>query len=214
MVCIPRQLTRCQIKQDLERQSWHCFPLTFYGRARDICISIGHDIINSEDGVHEIVSTFHKSNILTVFCTIYAELMNLLNTKRSSRESFREFEPRFTAQKSKLNSFARQNTLSDALSALMLLFNANLDTNKCVSILAATTPSSVVVDYSDSKNWLPELVHYDSVPAIMRHCHKQSLTSNREHRQLSFHSVYVRFSLNRTRRIKHICDNCMTREQV
>lgn len=94
-----------------------------YGRARDICKSIGDDVINSKSGVDAIVGGFHKHDPLTVVFTVYGELMKLLSTKCNPEESFREFELRFNAQLSRFNWLASHAFLTYSISALMLLTN-------------------------------------------------------------------------------------------
>lgn len=104
-----------------------------------------------------------------------------MSTKRNEPASFRELESQFNAQMSRFNALASHTTISDAMSALMLLANASVDSSQRVSIIAALSPSSDTVNSSESIDEMPKLVYYASVATVIRQCDKQGVynTNNR-----------------------------------
>ena len=82
-----------------------------FGRARDLCMKISSDIIESDDGPDAIVNEIHKRDALAVVSEVYNDFLELLNTKRGTSESFLNFERRFEAKTSKFNSNATTTKL-------------------------------------------------------------------------------------------------------
>lgn len=139
-----------------------------YGRARDLCKPISDEVINTENGVEVIVAVIHKRDPLSVVSSVYSELIKLMTVKRLSNKTFKDFELRFDAQLSRFNSLATNTALSNPLSALILLANANVDAGQRVSIIAAASPPANLVDSNASIDKIILLVIYESVAPVLR----------------------------------------------
>ena len=97
--------------------------------------------------------------------------MALLSTKRSSNENYPNFESRFTAAVSKLNSHAA-NTLPESLTAFMPMANSSIDSNQRISILVAATAQSSELISSTASEELLKSVKYDLFVSILKQCDK------------------------------------------
>lgn len=145
-----------------------------FGRACDICDLISDEIIQSTKDVDAILGAIHKYDPLTVVSNLFGELIQLISTKRSSNETFRNFESRFNAQLSRFNALSQSTMFPNAISAFSLLANANVDTAQRISILAAASPSSTTADDEATTDSLPNMVSYESVATVLRQCDQAS----------------------------------------
>lgn len=94
----------------------------------------------------------------------------LLNTKRRSVESFKDFESRFDAQVSRFNASSDSAKLPTALTAFMLLANSSLDASQRVSVLAASSPSESSLGSMATTDQFLDCISYSSVASILRQC--------------------------------------------
>lgn len=154
-----------------------------------------------------------KVDPITVVSTVYGELINLMSTKRNSNESFRDFELRFDAQLSRFNSLATHASLTDSISALMLLANATVDSSQRVSILAAASLSANLVNPNDSADSMLKLVKYESVASVLRQC-DISRTNVVTTRTIATSSANASMRESDTRKSAGRSYNKMTGEQV
>ena len=115
-----------------------------YGRARDLARSVTQGELVSEDGSKAIVNAVFKRDGLSVVSDVYTLFNELVMTRRHENESFQNYESRFAARLSKLNSYALSTRLCEALSAFLLLSNAHVDNSQKISILAACNGNSKV----------------------------------------------------------------------
>ena len=142
-----------------------------YGRDKDLCKHISFSDIESVNGVDKICKRLHKKDALSVNSNGYGDFMALLSTKRSSNENYPNFESRFTAAVSKLNSHAA-NTLPESLTAFMPMANSSIDSNQRISILVAATAQSSELISSTASEELLKSVKYDLIVSILRQCDK------------------------------------------
>lgn len=125
-------------------------------------------MIKGRDVVDAIENSFYERDLLNVVSMLYSELIRVISTKRNAYESFCNFELRFCAQLSRFNTLTSHTNISDTMSALILLANANIDSRQQVSILAAASPSSDPASDSNSNDSFRELVHYESASTVLR----------------------------------------------
>lgn len=94
-----------------------------------------------------------KQDDLSFFNDVYMLFNELLNIRRHDNETLENYESCFAAELYKFNSDALFTRLCEALSALLLLNNANVDDNfQKFSILASYNGNSVVKQESASQN--------------------------------------------------------------
>ena len=127
--------------------------------------------IDSDDGVDKICKALHKKDALSVVSNAYSEFLTLLSTKRGTSESYQNFESRFAAAVSILNSHA-SNTLPESFRAFMLLANSGVDTNQRISILAAATPLVTTVMSNMTDQQLLDSIEYEPISSVLRQCDK------------------------------------------
>lgn len=75
-----------------------------YGSASDLCKKNSSEEIQSDAGVEAAIRTVYKHDPLAVVNDLCSIFLKVLNTKRGTNETFKNFESRFKAQVSKLNS--------------------------------------------------------------------------------------------------------------
>ena len=80
-----------------------------YGRAKDLCKDIPFSQIESDDVFDKICKVLHKKDALSIDSYANSDFLTLLSTKRGNSESYQNFESRFAAAVSKLNSHASNN---------------------------------------------------------------------------------------------------------
>ena len=111
-------------------------PAQLYGRAKNLCRTIDKSIIQSSSGVDEILKIIYKRDALAVVSDVYTDFMQLIMIKLGTNESFKNYESRFASQLAKFHSNSDTVALSDALSAFILLANANIENNQRLAIVA------------------------------------------------------------------------------
>lgn len=107
-------------------------------------------IIDRKNGVTAFVEAIHKGSPLTVASMVYLEMIQVMSKKRNANESFHNLWSRFSAQVSQFHALVSNTALPDAMSAQMLLFSANADFGRRVSILAVASPAPDSVEDSST----------------------------------------------------------------
>lgn len=141
-----------------------------YGRARDVCKSLSDADISSAEGAMKIVGTVFQRDPLAVVAGVFRDFSEMISMRRGPNESFQSFESRFSAQVSRFNAHSKESELPEALTAFMLLANANVDSGQKISILASASPSSVpenptTTDYLKS-------ITYGSISSVIKQCER------------------------------------------
>ena len=152
-----------------------CLQAQLTGRAFDLCREITDDELSAEIGYQKIVDAIFKRDPLSVVTETYQTFNDLLNVRRSSNESFRNYESRFSAQVAKFNAHGKSLKFHESLLALMLLSSANLDNAQRVSILAAASRSSnapISASSSTPDEEYIKQIKYESVSSVLRQCDK------------------------------------------
>ena len=139
-----------------------------YGRAKDLCKKLSDVTIQSKGGSDAIVNAVCKRDALSAVSDVYRDYMALLNLKRGSNEMFKNFESRFEAQVSKFNAHSTVTKIPEALTALLLLANSNVDDSQRISVLAAASPGSGEND-STMDTYL-QAIKYESIASVLRQC--------------------------------------------
>ena len=140
-----------------------------YGRARDICRSITDTDIQSNTGWKSVVDAIYRREALSVVSDVYLNFTSLLSMKRGSTETFRNFESRFLAQVSRLNSTSTSSKLPEALRAFMLLANSSVDNGQRISVLAAASNGTSIDSNASTDEYL-NAVQYEKVASVLRQC--------------------------------------------
>jgi len=143
-----------------------------FDRAQDLVKAVPEEDIESEDGADAIVKAVYKRDPLAVVKEVYGEFMGLVNTRRGEKEGFSNFESRFQAQVAKLNSHFVDTEFPEALTAFLLLGNANIDNSQRISILAACAPTTGTFSTDNNSVEALKTVSYESVACIVRQCEK------------------------------------------
>lgn len=141
-----------------------------FGRARDLVKKIDDEVIHSPDGAYAIVKAIHKRDALSAVSSVYQDFLRLLGTKRATNESFKNYEARFEAQLSRFHAHSNSCFLPDALTAFMLLANANVDTSQRISVLAASSPRDTSKDAEFTTESYLNKVHYEAIASVLRQC--------------------------------------------
>ena len=111
----------------------------------------------------------YKRDSLTVVSNISQQFLKLLNTKRGSTETIKNFEARFNAQVSKFKASADETKLPEAPVSFMLIANADIHNSQRVSVLAATGPTITTSSSSSNAECLHS-VSYEKVASVLRQC--------------------------------------------
>lgn len=109
-------------------------------------------------------------DLLTVTSNGYGKLITFLPTNREPNESFCAFKLCFNAQLSLLNSIAAHASITDSISALILLSIAPVDAIQRVSILAASSFPINLDRPTDFTDLILQLVKYEFIGIVLRHC--------------------------------------------
>lgn len=144
-----------------------------YGRAKELVKSVPQDLLSQDDGWKSVVNAIHKIDPLQFVSDVYLDFNTLLAKRHGQNENMCNFETRFEAQVSRFNAH-NACSIPDALLALMLLGNSNIDDNQRVSILAAAV-SNVSPDESDEATVADMLgsVKYASIASVLRQCERK-----------------------------------------
>lgn len=118
-----------------------------------------------------IVNAIYKRDGLSVISKAYRIFNDLLTTKREYSESMKGFELRFAAGVAKFNGISESTKLSECLTSLMLISNAEVTDSESVSVLASAASSS---DFEDSATTSNEefltSISYSSVASVVKQC--------------------------------------------
>ena len=146
-----------------------------FGRAADIGEKVTEEELKSANGAIKLAKAVFKIDALSQVNTMSEEFSKLLSTSRGEREKMKSFESRFEAQVCRFNESSGSSILPDALLALLLLNNANVENNQRVSVLAAVAPKST--ESLDSEA-LREAIKYEQVASIIRSSDSITNSSN------------------------------------
>ena len=142
-----------------------------HGIARDFGNAISDDDLKSPDGGQSrIINVVQETDALSVMFHVYEELRKLLLTLRKPRENLKEFEERFSAQLSKFNSLSNRARLAPALSALLLMSNANLSGSHRLAILCSVSRNCTELGAEASNGGFIDALKYGSIAALLRLC--------------------------------------------
>lgn len=136
-----------------------------FGRARDLCAKVSIDDLKKSDGALILARAVYKVDPLAQVNKMSQQFTRLLLTRRNTNESLKEFESRFDAQVSTFHDAAGSQVLPDALLALMLMSNAEIDNAQRVSLLASVAPSG---DKPLVGKDLLDAIKYEKVASIIR----------------------------------------------
>lgn len=100
------------------------------GRVKDFAKKIPREILLSEDRSKAFFAALHRSDPLSVVSTVYANYATLFSSRRSDKETYKAFEPRFDASVSRFRSHGDDITIKDSFLALMLLNGARMNENQ------------------------------------------------------------------------------------
>lgn len=114
------------------------------------------------------MNAVHNKDALNVVCDVCDQLKQLFNMVRRNGESYRLFESRFNAQLCRFNSLGHSTTFYDAVSVVLLLNNANVDSTQRISILAAAAPTDFSLSLRLSTDKFIAAVRYEAVASVIR----------------------------------------------
>lgn len=138
-----------------------------YSRAKEILREVPNTIIESDNGTKAIVEYVYKRDALFNVSDVYQNFMTLMDFKRGSAETFRNFESRFEGQVSKFNAHSDTSKIPTSPTALMLLANSNVDSGQPISVLDASTPTSD--NNTKTTNEFFKTINYNSVAYVLQH---------------------------------------------
>lgn len=93
----------------------------------------------------------------------------LLNTKRRNGESMKNFEKRFTAQMTRLNSISATNKLPECITPFFC-WPSSVSGTQRVTELADTAPTNANPGKNSSNDDILQSVTYDAVSAVVNQC--------------------------------------------
>ena len=126
--------------------------------------------IESEDGALKVALAIHKQDVLSVVTDTFHHFLDLLRTKQSDTESFKNFETRFDAQVWKRNATCKGAELPLALFSFLLLANSRIDTAQRVSILSSAIPTGSDLSEESSYSELLSSISYSDIATVLRAC--------------------------------------------
>lgn len=105
---------------------------------------------------------------------VYGDLNELLRTRHRPAESLRNFDPRFSTSISKFNANLESVSLTQSLTALILLSNDKFYSLQAIITLAAAAPSDHGLSSNNRKEDFIKLVKYESTASVLRKCDRDS----------------------------------------
>ena len=118
-----------------------CLKSKLYGRDKDLCSGIADILLTTDAAVDLIVGKIYQKDALSVVSEAYRAFNQLWNTRRSSIDTMKNFESRFSDQVAKFNSISTTTKLPECITALMPLSNSAIDDSQRVSVMAAAAHS-------------------------------------------------------------------------
>lgn len=125
------------------------FQSQLFKRAIDFCKKVPTATIQSAQDALAIAKAIHKVDPLSTISDTFQKFSTVLHTIRGNTESLRNFESRFEANICSYKSAASGAKLPGALTAFILLSNANLEDTQRVLILSAAAPKPGDVDENE-----------------------------------------------------------------
>lgn len=92
-----------------------------------MCAGIENDVLEAKDGANMMVDLVYKRDPLSVTSVVYQKVQKLIETLCSAGETYGNLEARFASQLSKFNAFGSSVQMSEAMAALKILGNSNID---------------------------------------------------------------------------------------
>lgn len=142
-----------------------------YGRAKDLVKSVSQEDLSSDEGCKKVINAIHKYDPLQFVSEVHLDFNMSPSTRRHQKENMRNFERRFEAQLSRFNSH-NAGKIPDAVVALMLLGNSNIDDNQRVSILAAVVSNVSVDPKKETSVDMLSAVKYSKIASVLRQCER------------------------------------------
>ena len=128
------------------------------------------DQLVGDDAVNLIAENIDQRDALTVVSEAYQTFIQLYNTLRSSNETIKNFESRFSAQVAKLNCISSTNKLPECITALMLLSNSAINDSQRVSVMAAAAHSNQNLSSNSTNDEFLSSITYQYVSAVIKRC--------------------------------------------
>lgn len=148
------------------------------GQAADVIADLTNEDLKNENGVKLIVHALYQRYFLSFISEAYEGLNTLLNTRRSQSKSLKNFETRFSAAFTKLNSFSNTTRLPQGITALMLLSNASIEHSRRTSALAAAAPNGTVFSDQSSNDDFLDAVTYKQLSSVVNQCEMATTTTS------------------------------------
>lgn len=162
-----------------------------YGRAKDLCKKLPESEIQSASRVLAVVDAVYKRDTFSAVSDVYHDFIAVIDLKPEQNEAFPNFESRFEAQVDKFNLHCFSSQIPEALTALILLANANVDSSQHISVPAAAAPaafSSNLSDASTTEDYRKEIT-YASIGSVLRQCDKSSTVDSTHSTLSSLHAI-------------------------
>ena len=112
------------------------------GRAKIRGDAIDDTVLCSEGGVTAIVDVIYKIDALSVGNSAYSDYVKLLSIRRSPNETYANYEDRFSAALTKLNSNGGAVSIPGTLAAWSLIHNSNIDPSQHLRVMTAAVSSA------------------------------------------------------------------------
>lgn len=143
-----------------------------YGRAKIRGDALEDSLLCSEGGIDAIVDAVYKMDPLSVCNGAYSDYVKLLSIRRSSTETYANYEGRFSDALTKLNSSSAFVSIHVRLAAWSLIHNANIDPSQHLGVMSAAVSSvgSSKLTRSSGKDAFLSAIRYETFAAVVRQC--------------------------------------------
>lgn len=149
-----------------------------YGQGDDLIAELTNEQLKWENGVKFIVDAVYQRDFLFFISEAFDGFNAIMNTRRASNESLRNFKLRFSAAVTKFKSLFNVTKLPRCITALMLLSNARVEHSQRISALAAAAPNGpVFTDQSSIYDYLSAMTYKQS-PSVVKQCEKAMSTND------------------------------------
>lgn len=145
-----------------------------YDRTKNLCSGFINDYLLVEDVVKKIIEAKYQRDALSIVSEQFCSLNVLCNTRRRKNESMKNFESRFSAQVSNLNSSEETEKLPECVKALIILYNSSIDDNQSVSLMVAAATSNKSLTGQSKNDQCFARITYNSVESVPKQCDKSS----------------------------------------
>lgn len=104
---------------------------------------ITQGVIGVDYGTSLVLDALHTKDAISVYSDVYVKLQRLFRTVDRNGEYFSLFKARNNAQPHRFNTLNHSTLMSEAVSALFLVDNADVHNAQWISILTAAAPADV-----------------------------------------------------------------------